>query len=364
MQRDHLNEIDPAPPVTEQASSWWALLNSGDATPDDHFAFGEWVARSPDRVEAFLQTARLAHALKSKDLKWPETPADILIREAKNAASDVVDLPVTRRKRESQEAAAPSLRAFPRPSVTWPRMIAMTAIVLAAVIGGRYLALNPARYQTALGEQRSVVLSDGSVVTLNTSSAIEVRMAKDHRMVKLISGEALFQVAHDTARPFDVSSGNTTVRAVGTQFNVDRRDTSTTVTVVEGKVAVYTPAARGADAAKLPLTAGEQLIVAPHIAPRPVRTNLATATAWTQRKLVFEHRPLSEVATEFNRYNHQTIAIESDKLRDQEVTGVFQANDPESFITFLETIPDVTIEQPDDNSRWIVRQAIPVATSL
>ena len=91
------------------------------------------------------------------------------------------------------------------------------------------------------------MLNDGSVVTLNTSSAIEVSLVKSHRTVTLLSGEALFQVAHDTLRPFEVKTGDTTIRAVGTQFDVDSRTAGTTVTVVEGKVAVFMAAAGGTD---------------------------------------------------------------------------------------------------------------------
>jgi transmembrane sensor len=221
-----------------------------------------------------------------------------------------------------------------------------------------YFYLMPQRLQTAVGEQRSVVLGDGSLVTLNTSSSIEVHLAKDHRTVKLLAGEALFEVAHDAKRPFDVTTGDTTVRAVGTQFDVDRRAASTTVTVVEGQVAVLTApdGTHGGKQTTLPLSAGEQLTLAPRSVRQPVRTDVATAIAWTQRKLIFEHRQLGEVAAEFNRYNRQIIEIRSAELRNQEVTGVFQANDPGSFLTFLSRLPGVTIQQSADHSRFVVTQ--------
>jgi transmembrane sensor len=237
-----------------------------------------------------------------------------------------------------------------------PRVAVTAAITLAVLAGTSYFLLSPQRFQTALGEQRSVVLNDDSVVTLNTSSSIEVRMAKDRRTVTLLSGEALFQVAHDASRPFDVKTGDTTIRAVGTQFDVDRRAAGTTVTVVEGKVAVFTAPgiSKDGEAGNLPLTAGEQLTLAPQSKSHTVRANVAAATAWTQRKLIFEHRPLGEVAEEFNRYNHQIIDIRSPELRSEEVTGVFQTNDPDSFMTFLAKIPDVNIERSADKQRFVV----------
>jgi ferric-dicitrate binding protein FerR (iron transport regulator) len=348
MQRDHTNEFDPAVPVTEQALFWWVLLNEGDATAADHRAFGEWVTRSPERVEAYLQAARLSSALQSRKTKWPAAPVDELIRAARSTSGEVVNLP-------NSGTRVPARRG---PLITRPRLVLVCVAALAVV--GVILSLHrgPQRLETAVGEQRSVVLADGSLVTLNTSSSIEVRMVKDHRTVRLLAGEALFKVAHDTARPFDVTTGETTVRAVGTQFDVDRRPASTTVTVVEGRVAVFTgpEGQQKTDEARLPLEAGEQLTVAPRIARRPVRADVATAIAWTQRKLIFEHRPLGEVAAEFNRYNHQLIEIRSPELRHQEVTGVFQANDPVSFLTFLSGLPGVSVAEAPDHSRFVVTQ--------
>jgi len=354
MQKDYMHEIDATAPITEQASAWWMLLNHGGATPADHHAFGEWVARSPERVEAFLQTARLARALQSKELQWPDTPVQTLIREAKSAAAQVAGLPVRPRQESTGHGASP-----------WIRRVAVAGIVALAAGLTSWHFLGAERYKTGIGEQRSVVLNDGSVVTLNTSSDIEVHITGKHRTVELLSGEALFQVAPDTARPFDVTAGKTTVRAVGTQFDIDRRPGGTKVTVVEGKVAVFTgndPGASVNEVASLPVAAGEQLIVAPNTTPHAERANIATATAWTQRKLVFEHRPLGEVADEFNRYNRERIEIQSSQLRSQEITGVFEANNPESFMTFLAKIPDVTVERSADDERLIVRQTDAEAT--
>lgn len=90
--------------------------------------------------------------------------------------------------------------------------------------------------------------------------------------------------------------------------------------------------------------------------------DVATAIAWTQRKLVFEHRRLGEVAEEFNRYNRTVIEIRSEELRAQEVTGVFQANDPGSFLAFLARIPGVAVNSARDERRFIVTQESPNTT--
>lgn len=233
---------------------------------------------------------------------------------------------------------------------------AAAAIVVGAVAAGLYFNSRPERLETSIGEQRSVRLEDGSLLTLNTASTVELRFERDHRRVNLLAGEALFSVAHDAARPFDVISGETTARAVGTRFNVDRRESGTTVTVVEGKVAVFMTAAgtpEGARDTRL-LEAGEQLTSAANQSGEVARADAKTAIAWTERKLVFERRPLAEVAAEFNRYNRRIIEIRGEELRHREVTGVFQADDPDSFLAFLARLPGVSVERPDE-SHFVVR---------
>jgi transmembrane sensor len=341
MQADHTNEIDPTAPVTEQASGWWMLLNEGHATEADHHAFAEWVTRSPERVSAYLRAAQVAHVLRSPGTQWPQTPVDELIRAA--AAPDVARLP------GAVVGAKPSRR-----STRFVPQIAVAALfATVAVAIGLYFYLSPhsQRFETALGEQHSVVLSDGSLVTLNTTSAIDVHFGGAQRRITLLEGEALFQVAHDVTRPFEVTAGEATVRAVGTQFNVDRHAQTLRVTVVEGRVEV------SAGTARVSLGAGEQLTLAPQGAPKVSRANVATATSWTQRQLIFENRPLGEIAAELNRYNRQVIDIQSAQLRDEQVTGVFQSNDPASLLAFMARIPGVSVEASADHSRYIVRMS-------
>jgi transmembrane sensor len=328
-----MSEFDSTASVTEQASYWWLLLSEGAPSAAENRAFAEWVVRSPERVEAFLHAARLTSALRSGDLRWPRTSAADLICTARTPHGEIARLPSAR-------------RTVPR-----KRPALLAAVVAGAVVTGLCFIFyqRAQRFETAIGEQRSVLLADGSLVTLNTSSSIEVRMERNLRTVQLLSGEALFEVARDTVRPFDVVAGRTTVRAVGTRFDVDRRRGTTTVIVVEGKVLVSDTGANG-----LPLTAGEQMTLGAHAKHLPVRADTTNAVAWTQRKLIFAHRQLADVAAEFNRYNRQSIEIRGAQLRNQEISGVFQANDPASFLTFLSRLPDVHIQKSPDNLHFIV----------
>src|SRR5205814_1675147 len=141
------------------------------------------------------------------------------------------------------------------------------------------------------GEQRTIQLADGSTVELNARSKVHVHLTDQRRDVTLIEGQALFRVAKDSRRPFVVRAGDAEVRAVGTEFDVYKKQSETVVTVVEGRVETYDES-DGAGAAAIVLSAGEQLTVLPHSRPKPTRTDTVVATAWVQKRLMFEETPL------------------------------------------------------------------------
>ncbi|MGH8237167.1 MAG: FecR family protein [Steroidobacteraceae bacterium] len=370
------NERSAGAQASEQASHWWVVLHSENVSAADERAFSEWISRSPERVAAYLRTTMLMGGLASKDLRWPDTSSEVLIREASTAPSEplVLSTMIARDAGQRLAAAANKRRLVP--------LTLAAAIVIATVATWLFVA-GPQSYQTTLGEQRSVLLDDGSLVTLNTASKMEVDFSQGRRAIRLVAGEALFDVAHDAARPFEVESGRAVFRAVGTRFNVDRRSASlTTITVVEGRVAVIANgaganSARAAaapaamkegsasprigtadsifDRASVVLTAAQRLTVTDsHLGAPETVANLAAATVWTQRRLIFERRPLAEVATEFNRYNRDIILIENEALKGEEVTGTFQANDTAAFMAFLAQIPGVRVQQTTDGRHIVV----------
>lgn len=344
------SDYDPTP-LPEQAAHWWVVLNDESCTAADREAFAAWAQRSPERVEAFLQVSMLNSALNRGDIRWPDVPADELIEQARHASADIISL--LRPPRAAEPAAIRPRSPSQRRSLHM--LLTATAATLCIAVLAVWFVVSPSHYETGIGEQRSVALDDGSIITLNTSSRIEVKYAGHSRFIRLVRGEALFKVAHDPARPFDVSVGTAVVRAVGTQFNIDRRTDRTTVTVVEGSVKVIaehegsqSSAAGSSDPSREPLSeviaAAQRIVVTESSISPPERVaDLAPVTAWTQRQLVFENRPISEVAAEFNRYNRHRIMIEPGELQAQQVTGVFQAHDTASFLAFVSGIPGVRI---------------------
>lgn len=321
--------------ISQQAARWWVVLNNVDASAAEKREFVEWVRRAPERVEACLRVARVHAAVSRADVRWPRTPAEDLVRDALAAPEDsVIPLHPTVRPNREEGGRRPALRCVAG--------LAVSIIVVAAGLGWRLTPSRPEQFQTKVGEQRSVLLADGSRVTLNTASKIEVRLQADHRIVQLLQGEVLFDIAHDVERPFDVHAGRVVVRAVGTQFDIDRRVTRTAVTVVEGRVAVI---AADSYTGNLPvLSAGDRVVL--HDTSRGTLehdVNLSEVTAWTQHQLVFRHRPLGEIAGEFNRYNVGRIEIRTPSLREQELTGTFSSNDAASFVAVLAGIPGVQV---------------------
>lgn len=333
------NDSDVAISIAEQAAHWWVVFHDGEASPDDHQEFRDWVVRSPERVEAYLRIARLNQALRSPAVRWPETPAGELVREANASSPDVTSLSFRK---------SGSLVKSRQGGVDFrSRILIGLAAMLLIGVGSAWFVWRPLQLQTQFGEQGSFLLEDGSRVTLNSASKIEVRLRRDRRLVTLVAGEALFEVAHDGARPFEVRAGQATLRAVGTQFDVDVRPTRTTVTVTEGRVAVLSVGEGRQRGTPLPtLGVADQLIITPAGSLVPQHgVNVTAALSWTQHKIIFEHRSVGDVAEEFNRYNRERIQIVSKELREQEITGAFTSNDPNSFLGFLSNIPGVRIRE-------------------
>ncbi len=354
----------------QEAAHWWMLLHGEGVTAADRRGFLAWVSRSPERIEAYLEVTRLMAALRSREVPWPDTSIETLVREAK---SSIEPMPLTAAQSGSPPAKTPRSAASGararqgRARRGW-RAAAGALVAVAAAVGCWLWLPGGARiYQTRPGEQRSILLADGSRVTLNSASGVEVDLGRKRRILHLLRGEALFQVSHDPARPFDVYARGTVVRAIGTEFNVDLRQHYAAVTVLQGRVAVMSaaqaslpiepaplaPPGSGPRLQRFPAPAGSLILgVAQQVritprgvgAARPV-SDLAATIAWARGQLVFEHRPLGEVVDELYRDGGEHIDIESAALRSRKVTGVIQIDDPSSLLEFLRDVPGVKIHR-------------------
>jgi transmembrane sensor len=234
----------------------------------------------------------------------------------------------------------------PVPIFPWWRPVAWSglaaALVLGAFLGFRALPSSRSpetRYTTTTAGYERARLADGSTLELNTASAARVQFTAAERRVELESGEAHFEVAHDTARPFVVNAGGVAVRAVGTAFNVRFVSGAVEVTVTEGKVAVGPAMSSGGatlvaanQRLALPLAAAAPANAIESLAPADVRAVLA----WQRRVTDFSDTPLSEVTARFNRHNSLQLVVADPALGSRRIGGMFALDDAEAFVRLLE----------------------------
>lgn len=206
--------------------------------------------------------------------------------------------------------------------------------VAAALVGGLGLwAARPQRLGTRLGEIRRVPLADGSLVAINTKTALDVAMKPDSRRIVLREGEAWFQVAKDPDRPFVVAAGPVRVRAVGTAFSVRRADEAgagVDVMVTEGVVETWI---EGDPGSRRRLSAGSRILLASAVLPTVAESpsEIERSLAWRNGEIALDGENLEQAARLFNRYNSRQIVIDDPVLARERFVGLFQTNEPESF---------------------------------
>lgn len=187
-----------------------------------------------------------------------------------------------------------------------------------------------AETRTQVGQIRSLALSDGSVVTLNTDSSLRTAITATERRVQLSRGEAYFRVAKDRDRPFSVGTANIVVTALGTAFSVRNTSDASLVTLVEGRVSV---GAVGRSE-KIVLTPGSQLRVDATGFHR-LSIDAGRATRWTSGMLSFDQTPLGVAIAEANRYSTRHIVLANNDLRTLPISGLFPTSDQDRFIDML-----------------------------
>lgn len=345
--------------IAEQANEWFIENRCGPLDPKASVRFMVWLKTSPAHVEEYLAAAAVAAEMKTV-ARATQTPLETLLARARMAADNVV---VLEHPLPGQLPTVPRYRVSPG----WSRAAAAVLVCVAVVAlwltrDGERFGL-PRTYSTAHGEQSVRVLPDGSVLHLNTDSRVTVHYSRRERVVDLERGQAFFQVMHQGERGFRVVAGNTQILDVGTQFDVYRKPDAVVVTVLEGTAAVYTgpppitpenPLPPGA----LRVGAGYQVEVRGEVGlPRPVDAH--AAVAWLRKQIAFKNERLGAVADEFNRYGGIPIDIEDEALRSLPITGVFDANDTDSFAAFLATLNDVVVQKTATRIRVFRRTATP-----
>ncbi|MET0661326.1 MAG: FecR domain-containing protein, partial [Steroidobacteraceae bacterium] len=294
--------------ISDEAAHWFVEIHAGEMDVEKRCEFDAWLRRSPQHVRAYVEMLPLWEEAALVDSQHELSAAALIA----GVHEDDVVVPL-----ESPVRATLHVGARREHRALWT--LALCATVIAAAIVGICYVDQRSTYSTDVGEQRVVALQDGSSIELNALSRVRVAFDEQQREVELIEGQALFRVEKDARRPFIVTSGATRVRAVGTQFDVYRKRSGTTVTVLEGRVAVINEdtSARKTGRTQTPVmvSAGEQVTATASTVAREVVPNTAAATAWRERLLVFSATPLTEVAEEFNRYNERQLVVRDAQLQ-------------------------------------------------
>lgn len=332
------HESNDANAIEAEAMAWLAEREEGFA-PGRAAAFEAWCRRD------------LRHAASVAELEQVLAQLDGLadLRDEVNAHFNRVSPSPP----PGRDTPAP-VPIFPwwRP-VAWSGLAA--ALVLGAFLGFRALPSTRSpetRYTTTTAGYERARLADGSTLELNTASAARVQFTAAERRIELESGEAHFEVAHDTARPFVVSAGGVAVRAVGTAFNVRFVAGAIEVTVTEGKVTVG-PALSSGGATLVAANQRLALPLAPGAAPANAIESLAPADvravlAWQRRVTDFSDTPLSEVTARFNRHNSLQLVIAEPALGSRRIGGMFALDDVEAFVRLLERDGIIRAERQGD----------------
>lgn len=301
----HRNGADRAEPddaVVQAASAWHVRLQE-DGSVQVRAEFERWLAQHPSHGLAYARMEAI----------WARF-AQVQPQAARKALAAGLDGKGGRRR----------------------ALAAVFAVALCGLVAWMALGGDAARYlladaRTGTGERRTVVLDDGSRITLNTDSAIDVDIDATARRIRLLRGEVLLEVASDASRPFTVISAEGTARALGTRYVVRQLPGETRVGVIESRVrACATPPASCVD-----LEAGQAVSLGHGHAGEAGPFDADALTSWTEGVLAVDDRPLAVVLDELRRYRPGVLSYDAAALEGLSVSGVFPLDDTDRALDAL-----------------------------
>jgi transmembrane sensor len=350
--------------LSNEAAEWFVRLRDDSMGARNRERNVRWLKQSPAHIAELLRIQQVYQVLRAAKLQGgPKGAPD-------RDSSNVIELDDQRPPGWSESMqfdlmdVAP---ARPRRLQSWKLAAAVAGLTLSFLLGFMVkVAWLDRAIETQLGEWRTVSLTDGTKVRVGPDSLLRVAFGDDHRTIRLIRGEAMFDVAKDRARPFYVESEMVGVLAVGTEFRVSRLGGRDVVAVTEGSVALYrdgrdairgavsvAPAQLAEATGGVALAAGDQVSITRSSRSRPVakqKVNVDYEQAWAEGWLVYEDKTVAEMASEFNRFNRLKIVVTEPAIAARRLTFFRgSATDPESFAAALAISPDIEVvrDEPD-----------------
>lgn len=317
--------VPPEDPV--EAAAWWlAMMRSPRWSSVRQQDLDAWLAVSETHAAAF------AHAKRTLSL-------------AAELAGD-------------SEVLALRARALSiQPERSQTRYAIAASLVAAFALGLMLLSLDfipdpnaPEIYENPHGTRSSIRLADGSRVDLNTDSVVEVRLTGSRRDIKLLKGQAWFDVAPDK-RPFMVMAAGRSIKDIGTSFDVRLIDRSVQVAVSEGRVAVAT-----AKTAPTEIGAGQRLISHPDGGVQIQSWDVAALGDWRFGRVQFSGTSLHEAVAEMNRYADKPIRIGDPSLKDLKISGVFFTDGSNGFLRALSSLHGLEIQLGHEGEEVILQR--------
>jgi len=296
----------------DQAAAWIARLSSDCHTENDLQDFSLWLAKEEAHKRAYdetLNTWQTLEAVKHLPFEFPQPHQ--AIKETPNT----------------------------RNTINWLIPTALAASLLVVTLLVSTLSFNTPTtsfFSTAIGQQKTITLDDGSTIVINTNTHLEVSLSKHLRNIHLYSGEAYFVVAKDPSRPFIVKTCFSAVRALGTAFNIRCDRKKGMVTVTEGSVQVVDTNAAHDGAASKRVEKGQSINIDETLGlSDPVIANNQRVNGWRKGEFIFENTPLTEVINEANRYSTSKILLGSPQLAQLPVTGRLELTDTLALVSAL-----------------------------
>ncbi len=331
--------------AAEAAAHWAVRMDADNVTDEERRAFEAWHDRSPENAAAY---GRALAAMCIFDDAQDDQHLDALRRAA------------LRYQPERSLFAAKALAAG--------IVLAIIGITTLLAFGGSadlfkqapvasLYEKGVADYVTRRGEKLDVTLPDGSAVTLNTETDLDVVFDGRHRTVEVLRGQAFFNVAKDPLRPFIVVAGGKQIVAVGTAFDVRIDKERVEVLLVEGRVVVENVQQAGSAAppaelaaAAIHLSPGETLVATDKDIVHRAAPEAQRLLKWRDGLIEFDNTSLAEAVAEFNRYSAQTIRIEDSRLAQLRISGVFRTNSQRKFLEAVTSVHPIEVEYrgPDD----------------
>ena len=332
-------------PIQEQAIEWLVKLRDDELDPESFHEFSEWLAESSSHIEAFAAAEQLF-----KDIVVAAQTETISAPAQQQQTSNVISF-----ERQQTPVKQPPTKSFNSWLVSAFGVAAVWLIAVNLIIPSQANLFSDyfSDYHTETGELRTVQLSDGSRVLLNTNTAISMDFTASTRNIVLHHGQAQFTVAKDSQRPFTVVSDTLRAQALGTVFDVNHPDSAETSVLVQEHAVSANLTDSNDPTHSITIQEGQILHHRKGQAlQNPESVNLSQATAWQQHKLIINDRPLTELITELERHQTGRVFISDASLNNLRVSGVFSLDNPQDTLRII--CESLNLKQTQIGPWWTV----------